>query len=232
MNTHEAFPHERSVGIMPPGRAIRLLPLDAPFHFLNCAFERKHFELLTETSADDWEEHIAELPAVKERRLEVLMQELHSELLQPGFARDMLIEAVCVMVIVEMARFARRLSADSDRGAGAQTLAPWQMRRIRERLEASLEMGYPSLEELAELCGISQSHLMRTFKSSTGWPVHKFIAHERLSAAKRLLARDQLSSKEIAAKLGFRSPAYFATAFRRMAGTTPSGYRKQSARER
>jgi AraC family transcriptional regulator len=209
-----------------------MLPLDAPFQIVTCAFEKGHFETMTETSVNDWEEHLAELVAIKERRLEVLMQEIYSELLQPGFGRDMLIESVCVMVIVEMARFSRRLNADSRRNAMGQTLAPWQMRRIRERIEVSLEIGYPSLEELAEICGISQSHLMRTFKSSTGWPVHKFIAVERLSAAKRLLARDQMSSKEIAAKLGFRSPAYFATAFRRMAGTTPSGYRKLSARQR
>ena len=68
---------------------------------------------------------------------------------------------------------------------------------------------------------------MRNFKISTGWSMHKYIARERLKDAKLLLGRDELSSMEIASRLGFRSPAYFATVFRRLAGMTPSDYRRQ-----
>jgi AraC-like DNA-binding protein len=75
---------------------------------------------------------------------------------------------------------------------------------------------------------MSQSHLMRTFKVSTGWQIHKYIAEERMKSAKLMLAEDQLNTKEISARLGFRSPAYFATAFLRMTGMTPTEYRRQA----
>jgi AraC family transcriptional regulator len=130
------------------------------------------------------------------------------------------------MILVEMARYFRQLA--EPRGAAGHGLAPWQIRRIEQRIEAAELRGYPALAELAELAGISQSHLMRGFKASTGWPIHKFIAEERLRAAKQLLAREELNSKEIAGRLGFRNPAYFATAFRRMTGKTPSEYRREA----
>lgn len=228
INAREAFPRVRSVGFLPPGCDVSLYPMDGPFRVLNCAFESAWFEAVTGFGLDQWEAHTGALVSIKDRRLEMLMQELLGELVQPGFAHEMLVEAVCTMILVEMARYARLLDDKAGRGTAGQGLAPWQLRKIHQRLEAALQIGYPGLDELARLCGISQSHLMRTFKASTGWPIHKYIAADRLGAAKRLLLEDDLNSKEISSRLGFRSPAYFATAFRRMTGKTPTEFRRES----
>jgi AraC-like DNA-binding protein len=225
---NEAFPRVRSVGFMPPGCAIQLYPVDSPFRLLNCVFDKTFFEDSTQIAQDLWDEHTAALVPIKNRRVEMLMQDIYAELVQPGFAHTLLIEAACTMILVEMARYGHRLCEDSQLSRGGQSMAPWRMRRIRERIAASAESGYPSLAELARLCSISQSHLMRTFKASTGWPIHKYVAEERLKAAKQLLLQDQLTTNQISAKLGFRSPAYFATAFRRMTGKTPTEYRRET----
>jgi AraC family transcriptional regulator len=218
-----------SVGFLPPGQPVRLYPVDGPFRVLNCAFEQRHFESVTQLGQAHWEAHTGRLVAIRDRRIEMMMQEIYAELMQPGFGQDLLVEAASTMILVELARYGHRLGRVSQRGGGAgQGLAPWQLRRINERIEAALEGGYPGLAELAALCGISQSHLMRSFKAATGWPIHKFIAEERLRAAKRLLSREDLNSKEISARLGFASPAYFATAFRRMTGKTPSEFRREA----
>ncbi|MCX7863554.1 MAG: AraC family transcriptional regulator [Novosphingobium sp.] len=222
----QAFPRVRSVAFLPPGRTVRLYPVNRPFRVLNCTFEKDHFEQVTKIDEKLWEEHTRELVEIKDRRLEILMQELYAELMQPGFAGELLIEAASKMILVAMARYGRQLEQTRKPGCG-HGLAPWQLRRIHERLAASLDLGYPRIEELSEICNISQSHLMRSFKASTGWPIHKYIAEERLQMAKKLLARSQLNSKEIASRLGFRSPAYFATAFRRMTGKSPSDYRRE-----
>jgi len=102
------------------------------------------------------------------------------------------------------------------------------LRRIEERIRASLEMGYPISSELADICGISQGHLARSFKASTGWQIHRYIAEERIKTAKAMLAQGQLSCEEVSARLGFKSPGYFSTAFRRMTGKTPSEFRRQA----
>jgi len=225
----EAFSRVRSVGFLPPDCAVKLYPADRPFRALNCAFEKDFFEETTQITHEHWDEHTGALVSIKDRRLETMMQEIYAELVEPDFGHDILIEAASNMILVEMARYGRRLGTMNGRGGVARGgLAPWQLRRIHERIESSLEIGYPSLDQLAQLCGISQSHLMRTFKVSTGWQIHKYIAEERMKAAKLMLTKDELSSKEISARLGFRSPAYFATAFLRTTGKTPTDYRRQA----
>ena len=226
----EVFPRVRSVSFLPPDCSVQLYPVKTPFRALNCIFEREFFESTTEIDPDQWNEHIDVFATIRNRRLEAMMQQIYAELMQPGFGHGLLIEATSTMMLVEMARYGRARLGKMEGGNGdEQGLAPWQLRRIRERVQASLEIGYPDLGELARLCGISESHLMRTFKASTGWQVHKYIAEERLNAAKMLLAVDTLSLKAIAARLGFCSSAYFATAFRRMTGMTPAEFRRRSS---
>jgi AraC family transcriptional regulator len=221
----EAFPRVRSVAFLPPGCPVKLYPLSAPMRVLNCVFEPQWFETTTGIGPDLWDRHAKGLIEIRNRRLEVLMQEILAELEQPGFGHELLVESAAAMILVELARYASNLDAEQASGQG---LAPWQLRRIQERIAGSLEAGYPALPELAQLCGISLSHLMRTFKASTGWPIHKYIAEERLRAAKDLLAGGKLDAKEISARLGFRNPAYFATAFRRMTGKTPTEFRREA----
>jgi AraC family transcriptional regulator len=228
LTTKEAFPRVRSVGCLPPGHSVRLYPLGKPFRALLCTFEKAYFESTTEFEADQWSEDTGAFVNIQNKRLETVMQQIHAELVEPGFAHSLLIEAASSMILVEMARYGRQRLGKTKAKSGGQGLVPWQLRRIRERIEASTEIGYPSLSELSSICGISQSHLMRSFKASTGWQLHKYIAEERLNAAKLMLAEDQISSKEISARLGFCSPAYFATAFLRTTGMTPTDFRRRT----
>lgn len=225
----EAFPRVRSVGFLPPDYSVQLYPVEKPFRALACIFDKTFFESTTEILPKQWNEHTDAFVTMKNKRLETMMQQIHAELVQPGFGYNLLIEATSTMILVEMARFGRRLEKGTAENAGGRGLAPWQIRRIRERVGASLEMGYPDLSELSRLCGISQSHLMRSFKASTGWQIHQYIAEERLNAAKLMLAGDEFALKEIASRLGFCSPAYFTTAFRRMTGMTPTEFRRRAS---
>lgn len=221
----DVLPRVRSVGFLPPGSTVDLLPIGQPLRVLYCVFDERHFEQATQVPRAVWEEHVASLVSIKNARLEMLMQEIQAELLQPGFGSELLIEATCMMVVVELARHVRQLPQGNGKGSTNLAMAPWQMRRIQERIRDATEIGYPSIAELASLCGVSQGHLARTFKATTGWQLHRYIAEERLQAAKELLAHADLSCEEVAAKLGFTSAAYFSTAFRRMTGKTPTEFR-------
>jgi len=224
----QVLPRVGSVGLLPPGRSIHLFPVERPLRVLYCVFEEARFELATGVPRETWDAHVGSLVAMNNRRLEVLMQEIYAELEQPGFGGDRLIEAVGNMMLVELARYIRKIERAGAGETGRYVLAPWQMRRIEERIGVAPELGYPDLPELAELCGISKGHLMRSFKQSTGWQLHKFIAEERMKAARTMLAEGEITCREVAARLGFRSPAYFATAFRRSTGKTPTEYREQA----
>jgi len=227
-STPEVLPRVRSVGLLPPGRSIHLFPVERPLRVLYCVFEEASFERATGVSRERWDAYIGSLVAMNNRRLEVLMQEVYAELMQPGFGSQKLIDAASSMMLVELARYIRYLERSDAGEVGKLVLAPWQMRRIEERITASEEQGYPDLTELAELCGISQGHLMRSFKQATGWQLHKYIAEERMRAARAMLADKDLSCRDIATRLGFRSQAYFATAFRRATGRAPTEFRRQA----
>lgn len=221
------LPRVRSVGLLPPGRSIRLLPVDQPLRVIYCSFDRDYFERATGVPGDQWLEHTEALVSMRNKRLEIMMQEIYAELVQPGFGSETLIEAVGSLMVVELARYLRQLARRrSQRGEGL-ALAPWQLQRIQARIAAGIEEGYPNLVELAQLCGISRGHLARSFKAATGWQIHKYIADERLRAARDLLGDDRLTCEEVARRLGFSSAAYFSTVFRRATGRTPTEYRRQ-----
>jgi AraC family transcriptional regulator len=56
-------------------------------------------------------------------------------------------------------------------------------------------------------------------------PPHRYHTARRIERAKALLAQQSLSITWIAMELGFADTSCFSTAFRRLAGRTPSCYR-------
>lgn len=229
--TLEVYPQVRSLGFMPETRAITIYPIERPLRTVNCLFDKSYFEDTTEIDAEGWFDRTGSFMSLPSSNVRTLMTTIYSELLNPGLAGDQMIEAASTMIAIEMAR----LGHQSRPGVGAsvlasgnQGLAPWQLRRIRERLDAVSQHGSPSIHELAKLCGISRGHLMRMFKATTGEPLQRFIMLERLNLARRLLAEDRLSIKEIAASLGFCNTAHFSNAFRRAEAITPSEFRMRS----
>jgi len=95
---------------------------------------------------------------------------------------------------------------------------------LAARLQADLE-NVPSVTEMAHSCGYSLDHFGRVFRSVMGQSPQHFIMTQRTNQARRLLRESDLSIKEIAADLGYRSPYFFSRQFKSMTGQTPSDYR-------
>jgi AraC family transcriptional regulator len=208
---------------MPSRGSITMHPLGQPLRTLNCWFDRDYFENATEIDVQGWSDRAGSFLSIPNSTVGAMMRRIHAELARPGFGSEQAIEAASAMIAVEMARLGRSRIADEK---ADRSLAPWQLRRIRERIEAAPGEGYPRVQELAELCGLSRSHLMRTFKATTGHSLHEYITDQRRSMARGLLAEDRLSIKDVAARLGFSSPGHFTNAFQRHEQMTPSQYRR------
>ncbi|MDQ3068306.1 MAG: AraC family transcriptional regulator [Acidobacteriota bacterium] len=71
----------------------------------------------------------------------------------------------------------------------------------------------------------SPRQLSRRFKATTGTTVVKYLHETRIAHAKRLLGNPQLSAKEIAALVGYNRTSRLGFHFKRLNGTTPSGFR-------
>jgi AraC-like DNA-binding protein len=82
-----------------------------------------------------------------------------------------------------------------------------------------------SAEELARELGWSVSHLQHRFREEVGMPPGEWQLRRRVAAGCRLLVQTDEPVTRIAHSLGFPSSQYFATAFARVTGATPTAYR-------
>ncbi len=85
-----------------------------------------------------------------------------------------------------------------------------------------------SLEDISHSLLYSKTYLNDVFKEHTGNTIMRYYQELKLREAKRLL-RNRESIAEIAEKLCFESPQYFAKAFKKHTGMTPSEYKKAAA---
>ena len=99
------------------------------------------------------------------------------------------------------------------------------MRPVTAHIDANLGRPLP-VGELAHVAGMSRAHFSRLFAASEGLPPAEYVLERRLETAARLLVRGGAQSvKEIAILTGFADPNYFAKAFRRRYGLSPTEFR-------
>jgi AraC family transcriptional regulator len=114
----------------------------------------------------------------------------------------------------------RLLKADSMR------LAPWQMRRALEYIEAHLD-GDPSIAQLADECELSVGHFARAFRRSLGVPPHRWLIQRRVELAKKLLTHGKLSIADIALACGFVDQSHLSRVFAKHVGLTPGRWHRR-----
>lgn len=105
-------------------------------------------------------------------------------------------------------------------------LSPKVLLRAIERLRSDSEADV-SLSALASEAGLSRFHFCRAFKDSTGLSPHAWLRQHRLEQAMTMLRDTDDSIVSVAAALGYSSQTAFAAAFRKLAGETPSDWRRR-----
>ncbi|WP_306750098.1 helix-turn-helix transcriptional regulator [Saccharothrix yanglingensis] len=86
--------------------------------------------------------------------------------------------------------------------------------------------GLWSVRAHADRIGVTPGHLTEVVKAATGRTPSQLVREARTREAQRLLARTDLSVRQVAGRVGFADPAYFCRFFRREAGTSPGGFRR------
>jgi AraC family transcriptional regulator len=105
-------------------------------------------------------------------------------------------------------------------------LPPHRIRRVLEFMHANLDKQV-SLEDLAACTDLSTSHFSHQFRASMGASPYQYMLTLRIEQSKQMLRNLKLSVLDVALRVGFENQQHFATVFRRIAGVTPSGYRRQ-----
>lgn len=84
-----------------------------------------------------------------------------------------------------------------------------------------------TLAMLAKRVGYTENYLARKFKAEIGIPINAYVRKARIHRAKMLLSSTATSIQEIADGLHFCSRSYFAEAFQKETGMTPTEYREE-----
>ena len=106
-------------------------------------------------------------------------------------------------------------------------LAPWQVRRVCDWMEANLAASM-TLSEIAALLDLSPSHFSRAFRHSVGIPAHRWLLEKRVERARALLREPGRPLGEIASECGFADQSHFTRVFRRVVGQPPGRWRNRS----
>ena len=79
-------------------------------------------------------------------------------------------------------------------------------------------------EDIRREFNLSASVIKRLFQNGMGCGVMEHFTRLKIDTAKQMIRENELNFTEIAETLGFNTPQYFTTVFRRISGMTPSEY--------
>lgn len=102
------------------------------------------------------------------------------------------------------------------------------MEKVQKHLQYNYMMYDISLDSISEMLNMNPSYFSTLFKRSCGVGFVDYLTDLRIRAAKDLLKDPLRSAAEIAEMVGYESPNYFARAFKKRTGMTPTEYRRHA----
>lgn len=97
---------------------------------------------------------------------------------------------------------------------------------IRDNLKEKI-----SIDNLAQMSGMSKYHFIREFKRITHYTPVMYINIARIEMARRLLTEKKYSIGEVSELCGFDNLSYFTKTFKKYTGVTPSELRIEKSRK-
>ena len=84
-----------------------------------------------------------------------------------------------------------------------------------------------TLDDLSSSFFINKFYLTRVFRETYGSTINNYILSHRITESKQLLRFTDMSVEQIAETVGMEDSGYFARAFKKVEGISPTEYRKQ-----
>lgn len=107
-----------------------------------------------------------------------------------------------------------------------------QQRDLLSQAIGFIDQHYPdesiSLNRVARKVNVSPNYFSAMFSQEVGQTFVEYLTNKRIGEAKRMLRHTDKRSSEIAFAVGYKDPHYFSFVFKKVAGCTPSEYRRGS----
>jgi len=193
---------------------------------VHCMLDDRRLQQLNVAGVDWADETLQATLDIRSSQLRSHFLRLMWEISQPSFATPFIADAMLTVMVSDLLNY---LSPRDEKHEARLCANDEMVRKIRERI-CDLHAVTPTVAELADLCGVSDRHLLRLFRERAGMSLIEFIRQARLEKAMELLSSSNLRLKEIAFLLGFQSHASFTTAFGRESGMSPAEFRRAHRR--
>jgi AraC-like DNA-binding protein len=159
-----------------------------------------------------------------EPRLATLMQLVAEETRQARPAREVVLERLLEVLLIEALRCG---TAIADAPSLARGLADNRLVAALRGMHARPEHPW-TVAELAAASALSRSAFFARFQRIVGLPPMEYLLAWRMALAKRLLRARDLAIEQVAARVGYGSASTFSTAFARHVGMPPARYARQA----
>lgn len=104
------------------------------------------------------------------------------------------------------------------------------LEKAKEIVEQNLDNVEFQVDDFCEAMAMSRSNLHLKMKAITGESTIEFIRKIRFNAACKMLQDGRYSVAEVSAMVGFNTPSYFTTSFKKYFGILPTDYMKRSSK--
>lgn len=149
-----------------------------------------------------------------------MVEEEHGPLLVSKVAREMVV-------------YLRRRGESSQQSVflDDRTHVHDQIHKVQDWLLSHMEQK-PTIEQLAEVAGMSPRNLTRTFKHSTGITLKAYTTRLKLEVAANLLRNPGSTVDRVASECGFADARQLRRLWRKSFGTNPSSWRGRNNKRR
>jgi AraC-like DNA-binding protein len=156
-------------------------------------------------------------PVLLDARIVTLFLSVHRALTAPTTSQ---LEHESLLLSL-LQRLIRHYAHQPMSGRSLTTARP-EVLRARDYIHAHAVQSI-SLQDLAQIAGLSPFHFARAFRQEIGLPPHRYQMQIRIDHARRLLAQG-VSIANVATDIGFYDQSHFGWHFKRLVGVTPARY--------
>lgn len=159
---------------------------------------------------------VLRFPAVINSKLRDIINHIEDNLTQELYAKELMNDALFTEFMITLCRMCfDNPGCYSDNAVYDQKMIDILL-YINEHLDEDL-----SVDRISELFYISKYHMMRLFKSETGYTIHKYINEKRILMARNLI-KSGTSATEACYLCGFQDYSTFLRAYKTQIGEKPS----------
>ncbi len=162
----------------------------------------------------------------RHRELEQSLANISREVARPDNLFDMLAEGWTLQALAHLSRKRQSSRGEQNRSVGG--LSRTNRSRVEEYIRVHLSDTI-TLDDLAQVIGLTTRHLSRAFRASFSETPMQYIVALRMEKATRMLIETRDPITQVALDCGFSHPQHFAASFSKALGCSPSEFRRRSS---